>query len=104
MSDAVTLIRDDILIYISDIFEIKIYDYLQIDQGYLNLKWKIETDVGSLFVKQYNKTRYPENFVNQRVSCSKLCLTFVSNFTNASKQNAIRAIQTWVVTACSLMP
>jgi len=37
---------------------------LQIEQGYLNLKWKIETDVGSLFVKQYDKTRYPENFVN----------------------------------------
>ncbi|MGM0885229.1 MAG: phosphotransferase [Bacillota bacterium] len=64
MSDAVTLIRDDILSSISDIFGMKIYDYLQIDQGYLNLKWKIETDVGSLFVKQYNKTRYPENFVN----------------------------------------
>lgn len=37
---------------------------MQIEQGYLNLKWKIETDVGSLFVKQYDKTRYPENFVN----------------------------------------
>ncbi|WP_028612765.1 phosphotransferase [Paenibacillus harenae] len=64
MSDAVALIRDDILSSISDTFKIKIYDFLQIEQGYLNLKWKIETDVGSLFVKQYNKTRYPENFVN----------------------------------------
>jgi homoserine kinase type II len=64
MSDSVALIRDDILNTISDIFEIKIFDYLQIEQGYLNLKWKIETDAGSLFVKQYNKTRYPENFVN----------------------------------------
>lgn len=64
MSDAVVLIRDDILSTISDILGIKVYDYLQIEQGYLNLKWKIETDIGSLFVKQYNKTRYPESFVN----------------------------------------
>ncbi|WP_274365903.1 phosphotransferase [Paenibacillus thermotolerans] len=63
MPDAVAFIRDDILSTISDIFEIEIYDYTQIEQGYLNLKWKIETDVGSLFVKQYNKTRYPEDFV-----------------------------------------
>ncbi|NIK72498.1 phosphotransferase [Paenibacillus sp. BK720] len=61
MSDVV---RDDILGSITDTFGIKIYDFLQIEQGYLNLKWKIETDVGSLFVKQYNKTRYPESFVN----------------------------------------
>ncbi|GLI07791.1 hypothetical protein YDYSG_38210 [Paenibacillus tyrfis] len=64
MSNAVSLIRDDILSSISDIFGIKIYDYLPIEQGYLNLKWKIETDAGSLFVKQYNKTRYPESFVD----------------------------------------
>ncbi|PZE20319.1 hypothetical protein CBW46_014335 [Paenibacillus xerothermodurans] len=63
MSDAAALIRDDILNSISNLFGIKIYDELQVEQGYLNLKWKIETDIGSLFVKQYNKTRYPENFV-----------------------------------------
>lgn len=64
MSDNVVFIRDDILGSITETFEIKIYDFLQIEQGYLNLKWKIETDVGSLFVKQYSKTRYPENLVN----------------------------------------
>lgn len=64
MSDAIALIRNDISSSISDIFELEIYNHLQIEQGYLNLKWKIETDIGSLFVKQYNKTRYPENFVN----------------------------------------
>lgn len=64
MSDAIALIRDDILSSISDIFDLEIYNHLQIEQGYLNLKWKIETDIGSLFVKQYNKIRYPENFIN----------------------------------------
>lgn len=75
MSSTVALIRDDILSSISDIFKIKTYDFLQIEQGYLNLKWKIETDVGSLFVKQYNKTRYPENFVNSL----EISLTHQSN-------------------------
>lgn len=56
-------IRDDILNSISDLFGIEPYDCTPITQGYLNLKWKMETDVGSLFVKQYNKTRYPEHLV-----------------------------------------
>ncbi|MBJ9987655.1 phosphotransferase [Paenibacillus sp. S28] len=63
MSESTATIRDDILQSVTDIFGIEIDDYRQIDQGYLNLKWKIETDIGSLFAKQYNKNRYPEHLV-----------------------------------------
>jgi homoserine kinase type II len=52
----------------------------------MNLKWTIETNIGNLFVKQYNKTRYPEemihglenslshqfNLYNEGIPCPKL--------------------------------
>lgn len=63
MSDTAR-IRDDILDSINGIFGISIKAALPIEQGYLNLKWRLETDHGSLFVKQYSKTRYPEHLVN----------------------------------------
>jgi homoserine kinase type II len=58
------MIRDDIFSSITSIFGIHIDDFIQIEQGYLNLKWRIETNIGSLFVKQYNTTRYPEHLVH----------------------------------------
>ncbi|PWV97271.1 homoserine kinase type II [Paenibacillus cellulosilyticus] len=57
-------IRDDLFNCITSIFGIHINDYTQIEQGYLNLKWMIDTDIGGLFVKQYNKTRYPDRLMN----------------------------------------
>ncbi|WP_164779458.1 phosphotransferase [Paenibacillus kobensis] len=58
------MVRDDIFTTVNDLFGITIHDYAQIEQGYLNRKWKLTTDIGSLFVKQYNKTRYPEQSVH----------------------------------------
>lgn len=53
-------VRDDIFEAITSIFGFSILDSSQIELGYMNLKWKIKTEIGDLFVKQYNKTRYPE--------------------------------------------
>lgn len=52
------LIRDEIMETIEKIWGIKSYSYEQNQRGYLNLKWKINTDSGPLFVKQYNWDRY----------------------------------------------
>ena len=59
-----TTIRDEIVETITAIFGIKITDCTQIELGYMNLKWKIKTDVGDLFVKQYNRIRYPDHAIN----------------------------------------
>ncbi|MGP4108621.1 phosphotransferase [Virgibacillus sp. L01] len=56
-------IRDDIFEEITNIFGINIIGFSQIELGHMNLKWKIDTDKGDLFVKQYNKTRYPEKMI-----------------------------------------
>lgn len=56
-------IRDDIFEAITDIFRFNIINFSQIELGHMNLKWKIETNIGDLFVKQYNKTRYPEQMI-----------------------------------------
>ncbi|TQR15495.1 hypothetical protein [Psychrobacillus vulpis] len=53
-------VRDDIFEAITIILGFNILDFSQIELGYMNLKWKIKTEIGGLFVKQYNKTRYPE--------------------------------------------
>ncbi|MBU5210794.1 phosphotransferase [Heyndrickxia oleronia] len=36
----------------------------KINKGYLNYKWKIYTDKGNFFVKQYNKKRYPDEMLD----------------------------------------
>jgi homoserine kinase type II len=64
MSDPATLIREDIFDSVQDIFGLTIQDYTRIRQGYLNLKWRIDSASGSFFVKQYNKTRYPERLID----------------------------------------
>ena len=56
-------IRTDIFKTITNIFGFNIIDFSQIELGYMNLKWKVNTDIGDLFVKQYNKTRYPEELI-----------------------------------------
>ncbi len=33
---------------------------MPIDQGYMNRKWVVKTDLGTMFVKQYHKGRYPD--------------------------------------------
>ena len=54
-------IREDVFRTITNFFGIRIYSYSEIALGYLNLKWQVKTSIGDLFVKQYNKVRYPNH-------------------------------------------
>jgi len=56
-----TEIQEEIFETISRLFGMQIQDYNQIYLGFKNLKWQIKTDAGDLFVKQYNKQRYPDH-------------------------------------------
>lgn len=56
-------VRENVFESISNIFGFTILDFTQIELGYMNLKWKIKTDAGDLFVKQYNKIRYPNRMI-----------------------------------------
>lgn len=56
-------IREDIFESITNLFGFTITGFTQIELGFRNLKWKIETDHGVFFAKQYNKFRYPEHMV-----------------------------------------
>jgi len=44
---------------IERMFSIRVIDYVEINRGLLNLKWKVITNKGTLFIKQYNEERYP---------------------------------------------
>lgn len=57
------LIRDDIFETIYNLFRFNVNEFSKIELGYMNLKWHIKTDIGDFFVKQYNKTRYPEQMI-----------------------------------------
>ncbi|MBP2113543.1 phosphotransferase [Paenibacillus silagei] len=60
MSDTAARIRDEILDSMTQRFGLHVTEAVQIDQGFLNLKWRLDSDQGRLFVKQYSKVRYPE--------------------------------------------
>lgn len=64
MSDTAEAIRNDILDSIREIYGIQVSEAEPIDQGFLNLKWRLKTDHGPLFVKQYSKIRYPDRLVD----------------------------------------
>lgn len=57
-------IRDEILETITEMFGIEIMNSASVELGYMNLKWRIETDAGNFFVKQYHRSRYPEEAVD----------------------------------------
>ena len=52
-------IRIDIFHTIKELFGLTISNFIPIELGYMNLKWKIQTDKGDFFEKQYNEVRYP---------------------------------------------
>jgi homoserine kinase type II len=52
-------IREEIFETVTRLLGIEIYGWSPIHLGYKNLKWHIKTNAGDLFVKQYNKRRYP---------------------------------------------
>lgn len=58
-----TNVESNILIEIKEtierLFSIRVIDYVEINRGLLNLKWKVITNKGTLFIKQYNEERYP---------------------------------------------
>ena len=56
-------IPEDIFRTITNLFSIRIYNYSEIELGYMNLKWHVKTSIGDLFVKQYNKVRYPDHMI-----------------------------------------
>jgi homoserine kinase type II len=56
-------IREDIFETMTTILGIHIESFSEIKLGYMNLKWKIQTNIGDLFVKQYNKKRYPDTMI-----------------------------------------
>ncbi|QUW20842.1 phosphotransferase [Sporosarcina sp. Marseille-Q4063] len=58
-------IREDIFGTITNVFGIHIDSYCEIKLGYLNLKWKVQTNIGDIFVKQYSKTRYPDSMIKR---------------------------------------
>ena len=65
-------IKEDIFNTLTMRYKLDILSDKKINKGYLNYKWKIYTDKGNFFVKQYNKKRYPdemldglERFLNQ---------------------------------------
>lgn len=53
-------IKEEILETIQTKFKFQVHSTQPIERGYRNLKWKMETDQGRLFVKQYNPIRYTE--------------------------------------------
>lgn len=61
--ETIESIREDIFESITELFGFTITGFTQIELGFRNLKWKIETDHGVFFAKQYNKIRYPEHMV-----------------------------------------
>lgn len=54
-------ICEEILSTIERLFGIRTHTYQENQLGYLNLKWRLETDRGPVFVKQYNRQRYPDD-------------------------------------------
>ncbi|MBU0906053.1 MAG: phosphotransferase [Firmicutes bacterium] len=71
-------VKEDIFETITKIHRFDILDSSQIELGYMNLKWKIKTEIGDLFVKQFNKTRYPEQMIQEL----ETSLTHQSNLRN----------------------
>ncbi len=56
-------IKEEIFEAVTRLFGIEIQECNQIHLGYRNLKWQVKTANGDLFVKQYNKQRYPQERV-----------------------------------------
>jgi homoserine kinase type II len=55
--NSVNNILNDILVTFAEVIKENAESTSQINKGYLNLKWKVETDEGTYLVKQYNKKR-----------------------------------------------
>ncbi|CAM4378526.1 phosphotransferase [Paenibacillus alkaliterrae] len=48
----------EIVVHLKDRFGLSVREVMPIDKGWLNVKWKMVTDLGPLFIKYYNPERY----------------------------------------------
>ncbi|HDR3805728.1 phosphotransferase [Bacillus anthracis] len=99
-NEKVNMILQELQVECESLFEFKIKEVIPIHRGWLNLKWKLETDVGNFVLKQYNKERYKlydpltllqalhqqQRLHNNGISCPKL-LTYKNNVMHTSKNN-----------------
>lgn len=65
MEQSYTEVYEDIKSTIEDIFGYTVISNSQIHKGWLNLKWKIETNCGTKLIKQYNPLRYPSHKIKK---------------------------------------
>jgi homoserine kinase type II len=49
---------EEISVHLKERFRLSIRDVLPVDKGWLNVKWKMVTDQGPIFVKYYHPERY----------------------------------------------
>ena len=97
-NEKANMILQELQVECESLFEFKIQKVIPIHRGWLNLKWKLETDVGNFVLKQYNKERYKlydpltllqalqqqQRLHNNGVRCPKL-LTYKNNVMHISK-------------------
>jgi homoserine kinase type II len=59
---------EEVVVHLKDRFGLSVREVVPIDKGWLNVKWKIVTDYGPLFVKYYHPERYKLNTRPERRS------------------------------------
>ena len=99
-SEKAAVIFEDLKEECEYLFSFKVQKSTPIIRGWLNLKWKIETDDGVYLLKQYNKDRYKlynpdlllqalqqqQRLHKSGVRCPRL-LTYENNILHTSKSN-----------------
>ncbi len=99
-NEKATMIFQELKIECETLFEFKIRNAIPIHRGWLNLKWKLETDAGDFVLKQYNQERYKmynselliqalqqqQRLHNNGVSCPKV-LIYKNNVMHISKSD-----------------
>lgn len=65
MEQSTTSVYEDIKNTIQDKLGYNIISNSQVNRGWLNLKWKINTDYGTKVIKQYNPSRNPPHKIKQ---------------------------------------
>ncbi|MGH0524500.1 phosphotransferase [Bacillus cereus] len=99
-NEKATMIFQELKVECETLFEFKIRNAIPIHRGWLNLKWKLETDAGDFVLKQYNQERYKmynsdlliqalqqqQRLHNNSVSCPKV-LIYKNNVMHISKSD-----------------
>ncbi|PFN91802.1 homoserine kinase [Bacillus thuringiensis] len=99
-NEKATMIFQELKVECETLFEFKIQNAIPIHRGWLNLKWKLETDAGDFVLKQYNQERYKmynsdlliqalqqqQRLHNNGVSCPRV-LIYKNNVMHISKSD-----------------